>query len=424
MSVAGRFRHLISWNRVIWVLPFLVIILVVVLDRSSGNPDVTFEPALTAAPALAAVVTNRTWYPLGVGAATVGAAFGLAAYDRTLGQSVHSASVFAVVLIAAIGATSVLLRNRQTQALADARLVSEVAQRVLLRSIPARIGPVRTAVHYAAAAAHARIGGDLYEVVQTRWGVRAVIGDVRGKGLEAVETAAAVLGAFREAAHQEPQLDRVAGWLADSLHRALHENDHEGTEEEFVTLALVSVRPDRVAEIVNCGHPSPLLLRRGMAVRALDPAWPVPPLGVLEPEQVCPPVLELPLLEGDRVLLFNDGVIEARDRWGVFYPLAERLPDCATGDDPAELLARLHQDVRRHVGRQLGDDAAMLLLQYAPVVPRPADGACAVERVVDIGSPPPAPRPAAHPPPPRSHHGDGRLGFVGRPRRSPIGRPH
>ena len=425
MNVAGGIRHLISWNRVIWVLPFLVVILVIVLDRSSGNPNVTFEPALTAAPALAAVVTNRTWYPLAVGAATVGAAFGLAAWDRTLGQSVHSASVFAVVLIAAIGATSVLLRNRQTQALADARLVSEVAQRVLLRSIPARIGPVRTAVHYAAAAAHARIGGDLYEVVQTRWGVRAVIGDVRGKGLEAVETAAAVLGAFREAAHQEPQLDRVAGWLADSLHRALHENDHEGTEEEFVTLALVSVRPDRVAEIVNCGHPSPLLLRAGGPVRALDPAWPVPPLGVLEPEQVCPPVLELPLLDGDRVLLFTDGVIEARDRWGVFYPLAERLPGCAGGDDPAELLARLHQDVRRHVGRQLGDDAAMLLLQYAPVVPRPADGTRAVERVVALGPPAPAP----HPPPvqstaPRPRHGDGRLGFVGRPRRSPIGRPH
>ena len=422
MSVAGRFRHTISWSRTIWVLPFIGIALVIALDLSSGNPDVTFEPALTAGPALAAVVTNRTWYPLAVGAVTVGTAFGLAAYDHQLGQSVHSASVFAIVLIAAIGATSVLLRNRQTQALADARLVSEVAQRVLLRSIPARIGPVRTAVHYAAAAAHARIGGDLYEVVQTRYGIRAVIGDVRGKGLGAVETAAAVLGAFREAAHQEPQLDRVAGWLADSLHRALHENDHEGTEEEFVTLALVSIRPDRVAEIVNCGHPSPLLLRLDTPVLALDPPWPVPPLGVLEPEEVRPPVLELPLQDGDRVLLFTDGVIEARDRWGGFYPLAERLPDCATSDDPAELLDRLHQDVRRHVGRQLGDDAAMLLLQYAPQSPRGVDR-MAPEREADFGPPSPAP---PHPGPRYrpSRNGEGRFGFIGHPRRSTVGRPH
>ena len=424
MSVAGRFRRPIGWSRVIWVLPFLGIALVIVLDHASGNPDVTFEPALTTGPALAAVVTNRTWYPLAVGGVTVGAAFGLAAYDRTLGQSVHSASVFAIVLIALVGATSVLLRNRQTQALADARLVSEVAQRVLLRSIPARVGPMRTAVHYAAAAAHARIGGDLYEVVQTRWGVRAVIGDVRGKGLGAVETAAAVLGAFREAAHQEPQLDRVAGWLADSLHRALHENDHEGTEEEFVTLALVGVRPDGVMEIVNCGHPAPLLLRRGTPVRPLDPPWPVPPLGVLEPEQVCPPVLELPLLDGDRILLFTDGMIEARDRWGTFYPLAERLPGCATAEDPAEVLTRLHQDVRRHVGRQLGDDAAMLLLQYAPLAARRADVGDGVERVVDLGPPPPPVPPAPRSGHPPLRNGDGRIGFVGRPRRSPLHRPH
>ncbi len=407
LSAAGRFRRLTNWSRAILVLPFLGIALVIALDRASGNPDVTFEPALTAGPALAAVVSSRTWYPLAVGGVTVAAAFGLAAADGTLSQSVHSASVFAVILIAAIGSTSVLLRNRQEQALADARLVSEVAQRVLLRSIPPRVGPMRTAVHYAAAAAHARIGGDLYEVVQTRYGVRAVIGDVRGKGLGAVETAAAVLGAFREAAHQEPALDRVAAWLADSLHRALHENDHEGTEEEFVTLVLVSVRPDQVVEIVNCGHPAPLLLRTGAPVRALDPVTPVPPLGVLEPGEVDPPVLELPLHDGDRILLFTDGVIEARDRWGTFYPLVDRLPAVAVADDPAELLERLHADIRRHVGRQLGDDAAMLLLQYAPTVPRaigPVPAQVDGERQVDGTAQ--AARPQ-HP---------GRFGFVGHPR--------
>jgi serine phosphatase RsbU (regulator of sigma subunit) len=285
------------------------------------------------------------------------------------------------VLISTIGAASVMLRNRQERALADARLVSEVAQRILLRSIPERIGPVRAAVHYAAAAAHARIGGDLYEVVQTRYGVRAVIGDVRGKGLAAVETAAAILGAFREAAHQEQALDKVAAWLADSLGRALHENggEHEGSDEEFVTLVLIGVGADAVVEIVNCGHPAPLLLRRGTPVRFLDPPSNVPPLGVLEPEDVHPPILRLPLQEDDRLLLYTDGVIEARNSWGVFYPLAERVPDCATAETPALILDRLHEDVRRHVGHQLGDDAAMLLLQYAPL---PTTGATTPQRSV------------------------------------------
>jgi len=348
------------------VLPFIGIILIVALDGVSHSSTVTFEPALTVGPALAAVVSDRTWYPILVGVVTSAVAFGLAAYDHTLTQSVHAASIFAIILIALIGAASVLLRNRQEQELADARLVSEVAQRILLRPLPDRIGPVRAAVHYAAAAAHASIGGDLYEVVQTRYGVRAVIGDVRGKGLGAVETAAAVLGAFREAAHQEPALDRVAAWLAHSLDRTLRESDHEGMGEEFVTLILVCVRPDGTVESVNCGHPAPMLLRGGAQARLLEPEYYVPPLGVLEPAEVCPPVLSVLFEDGDRLLLYTDGVVEARDDGGVFYPLADRLALCAAGAEPAEVLERVHDDVRRHAGRQVGDDAAMLLLQYEP----------------------------------------------------------
>ena len=348
------------------MLPFIGIILIVALDGVSHRSKVTFETALTVGPALAAVVSDRTWYPILVGVVTSAVAFGLAAYDHTLTQSVHAASIFAIILIALIGAASVLLRNRQEQELADARLVSEVAQRILLRPLPDRIGPVRAAVHYAAAAAHASIGGDLYEVVQTRYGVRAVIGDVRGKGLGAVETAAAVLGAFREAAHQEPALDRVAAWLAHSLDRTLRESDHEGMGEEFVTLILVCVRPDGTVESVNCGHPAPMLLRGGAQARLLEPEYYVPPLGVLEPAEVCPPVLSVLFEDGDRLLLYTDGVVEARDDGGVFYPLADRLALCAAGAEPAEVLERVHDDVRRHAGRQVGDDAAMLLLQYEP----------------------------------------------------------
>ncbi|MFC9327208.1 PP2C family protein-serine/threonine phosphatase [Kitasatospora sp. NPDC057015] len=353
-----------TWPRTALALPFIGMALVVALNYFTDT-GVTVEPALTAVPALAAVVSRRTWYPLLIGLCTEAAAFLMALSSDSLGESVHSATVFAIVLVAAIGWVSATLRLRQEKALADAQLVAEVARRVLLRPVPDRVGSVRAAVHYAAAAAHARIGGDLYELVNTRHGVRAVVGDVRGKGLNAVETAAAVLGAFREAAHQEPALDKVAGWLAVSLDRALHENDHTGVEEEFVTLVLIGVAPDGATEIANCGHPSPLLLREGEGVSVLGLEETVPPLGVLDPADVRPPVQRVRLSPGDRVLLFTDGVVEARDRAGVFYPLAERLPERARGN-PAEVLHRVHEDVVRHVGRQLGDDAAMLLLQYDP----------------------------------------------------------
>ncbi|MFI5532810.1 PP2C family protein-serine/threonine phosphatase [Kitasatospora sp. NPDC051853] len=354
-----------TWPKTSMALPFIGMLLVLALDWFSAT-SLTVEPALTAVPALAAVVSRRTWYPLAVGLATEAVAFLLAWYNGVLGQSVHTATVLAIALVAAIGWVSATLRVRQEQALADAQLVAEVARRVLLRSVPDRLGCVRAAVHYAAAAAHASIGGDLYEVVNTRHGVRAVVGDVRGKGLAAVETAAAVLGAFREAAHQEPELDRVAGWLAVSLDRVLHEGEHPGVEEEFVTLVLIGVRPDGSVEIVNCGHPAPLLLSPGAPARALELPETVPPLGVLDPADVRPPVQRLTVAPGDRILLYTDGVIEARDHRGAFYPLAERLPYCAVGS-PAEVLRRLHEDVVRHVGHKLGDDAAMLLLHHEPV---------------------------------------------------------
>ncbi len=367
-----------TWPKTSHALPLIGMLLIVSLDLLT-NSQVTVEPALTAVPALAAVVSRRAWYPLLTGALAEACAFGMAWYNDVLGQSVHTATVAAIIIIAGIGHLSVNLRLRQELALTEAQLVAEIARRVLLRSIPERVGPVRAAVRYAAAAAHASIGGDLYEVVNTRHGVRAVMGDVRGKGLAAVETAAAVLGAFREAAHQEPALEKVAGWLAVSLDRALHENDHPGVEEEFVTLVLVGVRPDGVLEIANCGHPSPVLLRGEDAPRLLAADETVPPLGVLDPEDVCPPLQLVPVEPGDRILLYTDGVIEARDHGGAFYPLTDRLPLLAD-DGPGDVLQRLHDDVVRHVGHKLGDDAAMLLLQFDPVVlpaqaAAPRDGA-------------------------------------------------
>jgi serine phosphatase RsbU (regulator of sigma subunit) len=346
----------------------MALVLIVALDWFILD-QLTVEPALTSAPALAAVVSRRVWYPILTGGVTLLAAFVLAACNGALADSVHTPSALTIVLVALIAWAGAVIRARQEKALADARLVAEIAQRVLLRPVPGRIAGVLAAVRYASASGQARIGGDLYEVVNTRHGVRAVVGDVRGKGLEAVETAAAVLGAFREAAHQEPRLELVARWLAGSLERSLEETGQQGTEEEFVTLVLIGIRPDGVTEIVNCGHPAPVLVRGGERPRLLEPNLTVPPLGVLPAASVRPPVALTTLLPGDRVLLYTDGVIEARNRTGLFYPLLERLPGCASAEDPSEVLARLHGDVVRHVGRRLGDDAAMLLLQYEPVAP-------------------------------------------------------
>jgi serine phosphatase RsbU (regulator of sigma subunit) len=81
--------------------------------------------------------------------------------------------------------------------------VADTAQQVLLRPVPRQLGSVRLAVNYLSASSQARVGGDLYDVVHAGGGVRLVVGDAEGKGLPAVQSAAALLGAFRDAAHEE-----------------------------------------------------------------------------------------------------------------------------------------------------------------------------------------------------------------------------
>ncbi|WP_345408133.1 SpoIIE family protein phosphatase [Nonomuraea salmonea] len=70
----------------------------------------------------------------------------------------------------------------------------------------------------------------------------------------------------------------------------------------------------------------------------------------------------MPFLEGDRILLFTDGVVEARDDSGTFYPLNDRL-HLLRSDEPQEALDSLRADLVAHTGGPLPDDAAMLLLR-------------------------------------------------------------
>jgi serine phosphatase RsbU (regulator of sigma subunit) len=282
-----------------------------------------------------------------------------------------TAAGFAAVVPAWLLARSTIRRDRE---LAELRRVAEMVQQALLRPVPPRLGAVRAEVRYLAADAGAKVGGDLYDVLRTPFGTRLIIGDVSGKGLAAVGRAADVLGAFRELARHEPSLSGVAMRL-DALVR----DDRPDGEEDFVTALLVELPPgEGLAEIVHCGHPPPLLLRDGSAARAA-PLTPAPPLGLLDlVGGWCASEL-LPLRAGDRLLFYTDGVIEARGAGDDYYPLERRAEELARGDaarTPGEFLAGLEEDLLRHTGGRLSDDAALLLVQSdaVPGPQRPPDG--------------------------------------------------
>ncbi|WP_256090363.1 PP2C family protein-serine/threonine phosphatase, partial [Actinacidiphila rubida] len=179
-------------------------------------------------------------------------------------------------------------------------------QKVLLRPIPARVGVLETGSLYLAATPHARVGGDFYALADTRHGIRVVIGDVRGKGLPALAAAAAVLGSFREAAYEAETLTELAQCLETTLVRDDASLAHGDPAELFATAVLVQIpRDGSQAALLTCGHPPPLLGRRG-SVELLDTDDPAPPLnlgGMLTAAATPRPFV---FGAGDQLLLYTD----------------------------------------------------------------------------------------------------------------------
>lgn len=344
------------------VLPVLIVSVIVVVDLV-GGAGLTWLPLLAAGPALAATTSGpRGVLCVGLLAGALAAMLGV----RDGAPRHDLASVLAALVAVTLASTLAgSLRGRRERVLAAVRSVAETAQHALLQPVPATVGPFQVAVRYSAAAAEARIGGDLYALVPTPYGVRLIVGDVRGKGLPAVGTAALVLGVFREAAYEEPDLLAVVARIERSLARNLGSDD-------FVTAVVAGYPRSGSLEVVNCGHAPPLLVR-GSAVAPVEPARPAPPLGLSALTDERPSLQVLPFADGDQLLLYTDGVTEARDQSREFYPLAERLGRHLS-DEPARTLTALHTELLAHVGGRLEDDAALLLLRKPrkPAVPEAA----------------------------------------------------
>lgn len=312
---------------------------------------------LAVAPVLAGATTRRARVPLLTGAAAIVAVGLLEVTNHGLPVSVHLTALITVLAATLASAGNVVLVAARERELFQVRTVAEAAQRALLRPPPERLGPLRVAVRYVAAAAEARIGGDLYEVAQGPYGIRILLGDVQGHGLPAVETAADVLGVFREAARTEPELARVAERLDSAL-------ASRPVNERFVTALLLGVDPaGGAAQLVNCGHPHPLLRTAGR-VRELEPPQHAPPLGLLDLMGGSYRAGGFEPRAGDLLLLYTDGVSEARNAAGRFFPLAERLTG-ASAVSPEDVLDELLAEVRAWVDvAGLADDAALLALRW------------------------------------------------------------
>ncbi|WP_197085063.1 PP2C family protein-serine/threonine phosphatase [Saccharothrix sp. ST-888] len=336
-----------------------VILTVVVASLAFATPrEVAFSRILTAAPALAACMWPVLPTVL-LGMLCLLIMIGLSLVYPDLGTW-YTVGAIVAVTVAAAYASHIRLQRETT--LLHVRLVADAAQEVVMRPLPRFVGCIEIESLYLAAAAQARIGGDFYEAVDTPYGVRLLIGDVRGKGLSAVGAAAAVVNSFREAAYDEPDLRGVARRLETSTSR--HSDAYAGQDspERFATAILAEIPQEGgCIRLLNCGHPPPLLVHAGQ-LGVLQPTAPSPLLNLAELIGDHYSVDSFPFTPGDLLLLYTDGVVETRDRTGGFFPLPDWLRR-QSPTTPRQLLDRLHQDLVDHSDGGLDDDIASLAVR-------------------------------------------------------------
>jgi hypothetical protein len=407
LDVAGTARVLAqraAW-RYRWLefsaLALITVVLVDCMNRPWTQPPM-LAPLLAVPPALAGIGAATVRRPLVYGAISLLATGVVALKPTEYAGWLPYATAFTVVVITAVATAGTAVSVRQERRIADVRSVAEAAQRAVLRPPPSRLGPLGFDVVYVAAAAEAKVGGDLYDVTRTaEHGIRVIMGDVRGKGLGAVELAADVLGMFRDLAHDAFTLSELATRLDAGLGRGL------GKHEEFVTALLIEIDPESGrTSIFSCGHPPALLIQAAAdstapsRVTSMEVPAPAPPLGLLTLGDASAAQLSLTLQPNDQLLLYTDGVTEARDAKRTFYPLPDRLTDLATlagasqagkpvfkpvsedvPDDTARegLLDLVRADLLKHTGAPLNDDAALLLVRAPATWPAPLAAASSAQ---------------------------------------------
>ncbi|MDT3398593.1 PP2C family protein-serine/threonine phosphatase [Streptomyces sp. B1866] len=349
-------------SRALIAVPVVLIGLIALVDLVTSS-DIQLAPLLVAAPAISASVGGPA-LAAGIGALAVAVQTALTSMHGGLGATGQQAQLAGLVVVSVFVVVFCYARDRRERELTRARSVAETAQRALLRPLPPRVGPLLIASVYVAAEAEAQIGGDLYAAVRVGNGTRVMIGDVRGKGLTGVGNAALLMGAFRAAAHRGLPLPGLVAHLDRAVHwnTTVPEDGVREDGESFITAALVDIPDDGpLISLVTCGHPPPLLLRDGAAT-ALDVAAPALPLGLGLPYHESFPAETFRFEPGGSLLLYTDGVIEARDRHGAFYPLAERAAAWYEADPPT-LVRRVHDDLLAHAGGHLDDDVAMIAIR-------------------------------------------------------------
>ncbi|MCP3013333.1 serine/threonine-protein phosphatase [Nocardiopsis dassonvillei] len=300
------------------------------------------------------------WLPLRDGADRMGVVhISAPVLDESTLRRCHAlASLLALVVTSKRAYSDTYVRHTRTQAM-------DLRTEMLRAFLPPRTLGTSRGVSTAVLEPAYHLGGDAFDHSITKDTLHAAILDAMGHDLASGLTASVAMAGIRNARRNGADLAE----LTESVEGALT----SWLPERFCTAVFTSLNLS-TGEFawVNCAHPAPLLLRRGLLLEdALERAPEVPlglggVLGEAEPRTVHRVRLE----PGDRILLYTDGVTEAHDSRGRMFGL-ERFADfiirATAADEPApETLRRLVHAIHDHQRGSFTDDATIMLLEWRP----------------------------------------------------------
>jgi serine phosphatase RsbU (regulator of sigma subunit) len=211
------------------------------------------------------------------------------------------------------------------------------------------------------------VGGDSFDYALNDRVLDLAVFDAVGHGLHSAVLASLLMGAYRHGRRNGQDLRQLVGSIDDAVRRV-------ADPATFATALLARFDvPTGQLSWLSCGHPHPIIVRRGSTLPAVEVSAALPlGLGYLAPVEA--EIVTVDLEPGDGVLLYTDGVVEARSAQGEAFGEAQ-LRDLLgrehlAGGPPQQTVRRLVRSSLKHAGDRLRDDASMLYLRWDGPTPR------------------------------------------------------
>lgn len=231
----------------------------------------------------------------------------------------------------------------------------DIARGVQVALLPEELPKVEGYSFYASYDAAQAVGGDYYDAMILSDGkICLAFGDVAGKGVPGALIMSRISSCVQNTMSFRPSIEEAVAAI----------NNHmcaNAVEGRFVTFVLVIIDP--VAHhltLVNAGHMSPMILTTDGRIEEFDEESVGLPIGVMEDYPF--EVVERPIVAGEIIVIFTDGVDEAMNPAGDLYTLERMRNFLQAGSRQADELGRsLLADVRTFAdGRDQNDDITIM----------------------------------------------------------------